>query len=79
MPGRLTGEQQAAIWRLETAADAMERAGAMLGSYSDVDASRMPDITVWRADDTSFCIQVGRGRTLFHYNGPQGHPIPGNC
>jgi hypothetical protein len=47
------------------------------GSF--VGANVAPPVTLVRADDTSYCVQLSQGPVLQHVNGPGGTAQPGGC
>jgi hypothetical protein len=47
------------------------------GSYAG--AAVQPPITLVRADESSYCVQLDRAPLLQHVNGPGGVPTPGTC
>jgi hypothetical protein len=47
------------------------------GSY--VGAVVQPPITLVRADESSYCLQLEQGPVLQHLAGPGGTPQPGTC
>ena len=60
------------------------------GAQASLDAQRIatgtyagtplqPPITLVRADEASYCIQLEQGPELQHIEGPGGSPVPGAC
>jgi hypothetical protein len=47
------------------------------GSYAG--AALQPPMTLVRADESSYCIQLDRPSGQHHVNGPGGAPAPGPC
>ena len=47
------------------------------GSYAG--AAVAPPVTLVRADESSYCLQLDRPPVLQHLNGPRGTPAPGPC
>ena len=47
------------------------------GSYAG--AVVQPPLTLVRADETSYCLQLDQGAVLQHLVGPGGAPVPGAC
>jgi hypothetical protein len=47
------------------------------GSYAG--AVVQPPLTLVRADESSYCLQLEQGVVLQHLEGPDGAPVPGAC
>ncbi len=63
---------------------------AFTGAQASLDAQRnatgsyaggmvQPPITLVRADESSYCLQLEQGAVLQHLAGPGGAPLPGPC
>jgi hypothetical protein len=66
-------------YELRTAARTMAQAKAQTGTFAMTDLRVFKNLAVVRADDYSYCLQVGVGATAMHYPGPAGPPTPGPC
>ncbi len=64
---------------LEAAATMLLQARVSVGTYAYTDLRHFRDLALVRADETSFCIQVGVGADARHLAGPGGYPAPGPC
>jgi hypothetical protein len=49
------------------------------GTYAGAELPPGSEVTLARADATSYCIESGSGTTLAHENGPNGPVQPGPC
>lgn len=48
-------------------------------TYDGPDLRNFPDLQLYRADDSGFCIQVVKEGDVFRLVGPGGSPEPGHC
>ena len=64
---------------LEAAANQMLQAKVAAGSFQGIELHGFHNLTVARADDYGYCLQVGYGNAARHLAGPGGLPTPGAC
>jgi Tfp pilus assembly protein PilE len=56
----------------------LEQFHALNGTYAGASTAGF-DVTLVRADASSYCIQAGAGESVSHLAGPGGAPSPGPC
>ena len=64
---------------LQTAASQLLQAKAAVGTYDSIDLKPFHNLYVVRANETSYCIQIGNGPGARYVAGPGGRPAPGTC
>ena len=75
----LLAGQAAVDFELQSAASQLLQAKAIVGTYDRAQLPAYHDLAIARADETSYCIQVGSGVQARHLAGPGGLPAPGPC
>ena len=70
----VTTTMRAAFTGAQASLDAQRNA---TGSYAG--AVVQPPLTLVRADESSYCLQLDQGAVLQHLVGPGGTPAPGAC
>ncbi len=70
----VTTTMRAAFTGAQASLDAQRNA---TGSYAG--AVVQPPVTLVRADEASYCLQLEQGAVLQHLVGPGGTPAPGAC
>jgi hypothetical protein len=73
----LTG--QAAAAELKDAGDQLYLTKRWADTYDGPDLKNFKDLRRVRANDTSFCLEVVKGGSVFRLIGPGGVPEPGTC
>jgi hypothetical protein len=76
--GLLSGEA-AVDFELQSAASQLLQAKADIGTYDQVRLPAFHNLMVVRADERSYCMQVGAGSQARHLAGPGGLPSAGPC
>jgi hypothetical protein len=66
-------------YELQAAASQLLQAKAEIGTFDHAQLPAFHNLTIARADDASYCIQVGSGTDARHLAGPGGLPAPGPC
>ena len=66
-------------YELDAAARMLLEAKAEVGTFAASDLRWFHNMTLVRADETSYCIQVGWGPSARHLAGPGGRPVAGAC
>jgi len=64
---------------LQAAASQMLQAKIAAGSFQGVELRHFRNLTIARADDYRYCLQVGSGAAARHLAGPGGTPQRGAC
>ena len=64
---------------LQAAATQMLQAKIAAGSFQGIELRDFHNLTIARADDFGYCLQVGYGANARHLAGPGGTPLPGGC
>ncbi len=64
---------------LEKAAEMMEDWRVATGTYAGVKLEGFGGITLVRADETSYCLQLAYGGGTYHREGPNGASALGAC
>ena len=75
----LLAGRAATDFELQSAASQLLQAKASIGTYDHAQLPAFHNLTIARADETSYCIQVGAGTGARHLAGPGGFPAPGSC
>ena len=75
----LLAGQAAVDFELQSAASQLLQAKAIVGTYDHAQLPAYHNLAIARADETSYCIQVGSGVQARHLAGPGGLPAPGPC
>ncbi len=64
---------------LQAAAAQMLQAKIAADSFQGIELRGFHNLTIARADDYGYCLQVGYGARARHLAGPGGTPLPGDC
>ena len=75
----LLAGREAVDFELQSAASQLLQAKAIAGTYDHAQLPPFHNLAIARADETSYCIQVGSGSQARHLAGPGGTPAPGPC
>ncbi|HEY2937264.1 MAG TPA: hypothetical protein VGJ25_11740 [Gaiellaceae bacterium] len=75
----LLGGTEAVDIELQAAASQMLQAKIAAGSFQGIELRHFHNLTIARADDLGYCLQVGYGDAARHLAGPGGTPTPGAC
>ena len=75
----LPAGQAAVDFELRSAASQLLQAKAIVGTYDHAQLPAYHNLAIARADETSYCVQVGSGAQARHLAGPGGLPAPGPC
>jgi hypothetical protein len=74
-----TAAGQAAVFELKQAGDQLYLTKQWADTYDGPDLKNFKDLTLVRATDTDFCLQVAKESYVFRLVGPGGSPEPGAC
>ena len=69
----------AATAELKDAGDQLYLTKRWADTYDGPDLKNFADLTIVRADDNAFCLEVVKGGHVFRLVGPGGRPEPGRC
>ena len=69
----------AAAAELREAGDQLYLTKRWADTYDGPDLKNFKDLTLVRANDTSFCLEVSKEGFVFRLIGPGGTPEPGQC
>jgi hypothetical protein len=75
----LLGGTEGVDVELQAAANQMLEAKIAAGSFQGIELHGFHNLTIARADDRGYCLQVGYGAAARHLAGPGGLPGPGAC
>ncbi len=75
----LLSGHNAAYAELTAASTSMLEAKTLTGTFSAVDLRNFHNLAIVRADESSYCLQVGVGKDASHLAGPGGTPTDGPC
>ena len=71
--------RELAMIELTAAGTSEAAAKSAIGTYADTDLRSFKDLRVVYANDTVYCLEVGKGGGTFHLAGPGGSPADGPC
>ncbi len=76
---RLIRGQELAERELRAAAQVMEEARMLVGTYTETSLRPFEDLTIVYATATRYCLVVVKDGNVFHLAGPGGAPTRGRC
>src|SRR5438552_275314 len=76
---KLVHGRELAFIELTAAGTTESAAKAAVGTYTETELKNFRDLKVVYANDTVYCLQVGKGGSTYHLAGPSGAPADGPC